>query len=449
MRCFMNKIWEFFENLNELVYVSDMDSYELIYMNKKALKKFGLNSCEDLKGKKCYKVLQGCKEPCAICCNSELVPGYFKEWKYYNPILSKHFMLKDTVIEEGGRRYRIEIAMDVSAQEKQSGMLHSYQNLEMFVNETIRLALRAPDPDKTIEIILECLGQKLNGERTYIFEKNKWGGDDNTYEWVANGVTSEKDSLQNLPAEVCENWYRHFSEDRNIVIEDLEEIREDDPLQYENLKRQNIHSIAVVPLYDDDKTIGFYGVDNPPVHNLDYATDMLQIMGHFMVSTLRRRNLVKQLREMSCYDQLTNLGNRHAMSEYVSNMSSGKSLGVVYCDVTGLKHVNDTEGHGAGDRLICRAAECLKKALGNYGLFRIGGDELLALCMQIEENELYDSVDKLKRIMKENSVTMAVGAVWHENGTEGVQELMTIAEKLMYADKAEYYETLGIDRRKR
>ena len=44
----MNKIWEFFENLNELVYVSDMDSYELIYMNKKALKKFGLNSCEDL-----------------------------------------------------------------------------------------------------------------------------------------------------------------------------------------------------------------------------------------------------------------------------------------------------------------------------------------------------------------------------------------------------------------
>ena len=32
----MQKIWEFFENMNELVYVSDMDSYELLYMNKKA-----------------------------------------------------------------------------------------------------------------------------------------------------------------------------------------------------------------------------------------------------------------------------------------------------------------------------------------------------------------------------------------------------------------------------
>ena len=32
----MGKLWEFFENMNEIVYVSDMDTYQLVYMNKKA-----------------------------------------------------------------------------------------------------------------------------------------------------------------------------------------------------------------------------------------------------------------------------------------------------------------------------------------------------------------------------------------------------------------------------
>lgn len=90
------------------------------------------------------------------------------------------------------------------------------------------------------------------------------GNDDNTYEWVANGIGPEKDNLQNVPAEVCENWYRNFREGKNIIIGNLENIRESDPLQYENLKQQNISTLVVVPLYEGQKIIGFYGVDNPP-----------------------------------------------------------------------------------------------------------------------------------------------------------------------------------------
>ena len=40
----MKKVWEFFDNLNEYVYVSDMDNYELIYMNQKTLNDFGFSS---------------------------------------------------------------------------------------------------------------------------------------------------------------------------------------------------------------------------------------------------------------------------------------------------------------------------------------------------------------------------------------------------------------------
>ena len=53
--------------------------------------------------------------------------------------------------------------------------------------------------DQSLEVLLEHLGKALNGERTYIFEQNESGGDDNTYEWVADGVEPEKESLQNVP----------------------------------------------------------------------------------------------------------------------------------------------------------------------------------------------------------------------------------------------------------
>lgn len=386
-----------------------METHELVYMNRKTRETYGFNSLEEARGKMCYEVIQHSAAPCVLCNNPQLEEGEFKEWKYYNPILDKHLMLKDTVIEQDGKRYRVELALDVSDEEKQGSLLQSYENMEAFINEGLRITLQAPTPDQSLEIILEYLGKALSGERTYIFERNRFGNDDNTHEWVANGVKPEKDNLQNVPSEVCENWYRNFSENKNIIIGDLEEIREADPLQYENLKQQDISSLVVVPLYDEQKVIGFYGVDNPPVKSLDYTSNMLQIMGHFIVSTLRRRNLVRELEQMSYSDQLTKLGNRFAMERYVAEVPRGASFGVVYCDITGLKKVNDTLGHQAGDQLILRAAEVLREEFSDYGLFRIGGDELLALCAGIDEAELQQRVDNMKADMEQKDVVMAVG----------------------------------------
>lgn len=182
--------------------------------------------------------------------------------------------------------------------EQQSGM-RSVQNLETVINEGLRIALMEETPDQSLEVLLGCLGKALDGERTYIFEQNELGGDDNTYEWVADGVEPEKKNLQNVPAEVCAGWYRNFSIGRHIVIENLEEIREASPLQYEILKRQNIRSLVVVPLYDGKRLIGFYGVDNPPVKLLEYASNMLQTAAYFIVSSLKRRNLVRELQKRS------------------------------------------------------------------------------------------------------------------------------------------------------
>ena len=219
----------------------------------------------------------------------------------------------------------------VGSREQHNG-IRNVQNLETVINEGLRVALLEETPDQSLEVLLERLGKALNGERTYIFEQNEFGGDDNTYEWVADGVKPEKENLQNVPSEVCASWYQNFSVGKHIVIEDLEEIKETIPIQYEILKQQNIQSLVVVPLYDGKKLIGFYGVDNPPVKLLEYASNMLQTAAYFIVSSLKRRNLVRELQKRS-YDIL------HALSVdylgiYQVNFDTGECE--VYRDSEGM-----------------------------------------------------------------------------------------------------------------
>ena len=444
----MKKIWEFFENMDECMYVADIDTHELIYMNKKALNIYGFKSVDEVAGKKCYEILQNSSGPCKICNNEDLSVGQFKEWRYFNPILNKHFILKDTIIEDEGRRCRAELALDVTFEEQQKGIVDNYRDLELVVNNGIRVAFQATSPDEEIDIILEYMGKALNADRVYIVEKDEKDFDNNTYEWCADGVEPEKDSLQNLVPDICRGWYDMFGKDKDIVIADIDKLKVEEADVYDILSRQNIKALVAVPLYTDGKISGFYGVDNPHQKYMEYAHNMLQIVGYFISSCIRRRNLLMQLENMSYKDALTKLGNRFSVEKFVKRLDKNKCIGAVYCDITGLKNVNDTQGHEAGDKLILRASDCLKKIFSDYGIFRIGGDEFLVLCPEITEDDLYKKTEQLKECSKKSNSLMAVGAAWRENFYEGLDKLLTESEHNMYIDKSEYYRKAGIERRK-
>lgn len=444
----MKSIWNFFNKLNEFVYICDIQTDELIYMNDKTLKTYGLQSREQLQGKKCYEILHNSSKRCVNCINNRLTRGEFVEDKTYNPRVKKHLLTKDTISEYNGRLYRLNISIDVSEQEKYNKAVRQYEDLEATVNEAIRAAMQAHDPDNAISIVLEYLGKSLEGERTYVFERNENNCDDNTYEWVAKGVTPSIDMLQNVPPEVCANWYNSFEEGKPIVIEDIEEIKDVNHQQYETLKMQNIRSVVVVPLIHDRNVIGFYGIDNPPIHDMDYVENMLKITGYFIVSQIQTRNLIRELHDMSYRDQLTKIGNRHAMRKYIKDMNKSRSIGVVYCDITGLKRVNDNEGHIAGDTLIKMCCSFINDFYKDYGVFRIGGDEIVALCSCIDKGEFEQREKRFKEAVAEQKIPLAVGFSWQETSGESIGEILHEAEIKMYANKAAYYKASGIERRK-
>ena len=164
------------------------------------------------------------------------------------------------------------------------------------------------------------------------------------------------------------------------------------------------------------------------------------------------------LANASLQDQDTQLLNRRAFEEEKANlMSTALEENFVYVtvDINGLKTANDTRGHAAGDELIRGTADCLRKCFGRFGkIFRIGGDEFAAM-LHISEAQLDALREELDKAVDEwegeriKKLSVSCGyASSREFPSVNIAELSQISDERMYAAKAEYYRTSGIDRRK-
>jgi diguanylate cyclase (GGDEF)-like protein len=102
-------------------------------------------------------------------------------------------------------------------------------------------------------------------------------------------------------------------------------------------------------------------------------------------AAIGRAELFSRVNALAYSDPLTGLGNRRALDERLeAAVERGGELAIAFCDVDGLKQINDTRGHGAGDDAIRRAADALASAAhGHAGasVCRVGGDEF---CVVLE-----------------------------------------------------------------
>lgn len=146
---------------------------------------------------------------------------------------------------------------------------------------------------------------------------------------------------------------------------------------------------------------------------------------------------------MSRYDGLTKLYNRSFFESVVHRRNAsndGNSVGIVICDVDGLKLVNDTLGHEAGDRMLVRAAQLIKENFRQDDIIsRIGGDEFAVLLVEKDARRVEEMVARLKLRLEEYNRTSAeiplsisTGYSW---GKEELQTLIRQADNNMYREK--------------
>ena len=102
------------DEMEEVIYLADIETYELLFINKAGKNILGIKENDNFKDKKCYEVLQGKSEQCEFCTNKYLKYNSFYEWEIQNKILNKYFKLKDKLIDFNNRKARLEISIDIT-----------------------------------------------------------------------------------------------------------------------------------------------------------------------------------------------------------------------------------------------------------------------------------------------------------------------------------------------
>jgi diguanylate cyclase (GGDEF)-like protein len=159
------------------------------------------------------------------------------------------------------------------------------------------------------------------------------------------------------------------------------------------------------------------------------ATTLLALVGFSgsRVGTLIRRleNANRQLLEAATKDTLTGLGNRRKLETLPK--PSGLWMLTMW-DVDGLKRVNDTDGHAAGDAYLREFARALQSATAAKDeLFRVGGDEFLGL------HQNFTDVHALEARVKRNFPNVSVG--WSFVSAGNLEAAMLEADAMLYEAK--------------
>jgi len=108
-----DQLFSLFDSIEEIIYVADPVSYEVLYANRFLKEMFG----KDPTGGICYKEFQGFDHPCDFCTNPIIMElkGKSYRWEYYNPLLKRYYDITDRIIKWiDGRDVRFELAIDIT-----------------------------------------------------------------------------------------------------------------------------------------------------------------------------------------------------------------------------------------------------------------------------------------------------------------------------------------------
>lgn len=159
----------------------------------------------------------------------------------------------------------------------------------------------------------------------------------------------------------------------------------------------------------------------------------------------KRKKAEEKLIYFSLHDPLTGLRNRNYFEQEVLRLEEAGSLpvGVIICDLDGLKIVNDTYGHTIGDALLRAAAKAIKDSFRQDDVVaRIGGDEFAVLLNQntvadVEKAcwRIKDLVERHNKLSPHLPLSISIGHAIRESKVHSLKEIIKKADDNMYAEK--------------
>ena len=312
---------------------------------------------------------------------------------------------------------------------------------ESVLNHAALRALGQRDPEQSIRTFLGIVGEQVGATRACICESRQYGGISVTYAWGDGTRTGRR--AEWISGEIYRKYWKPRLMDQHIIlVRDTDVYAREHPEEGRILFERGVRRCVVLPVFVEEYR-GFVCFENVRTDAVNRTMSLFEVAAAFIGALLRHRDNDRNIRQVSFRDDLTEAMNRHALNHMVDRLSKDQSVGMIFCDINGLKEVNDSKGHLAGDQLIIRTSEILLrhvpwKQFSN--VFRMGGDEFLLLMSDMDSASFRRLVDEVRLDFRRENLSVSLGAIWNTDVRDGLGPLLEEADHAMYEEKKRWHE---------
>ena len=296
------------------------------------------------------------------------------------------------------------------------------KDLREYSDSFVACILTVDKDQKKIEVISECMAEK----RDYTI----------------------KELFSNAPFKMFLTWEAALAETNNIIVKDnhdMDTLAQKAPEWVKHMRENDVHRLALVPFIHQGEIIGYLYLTNFDVENVVKIKEAIELVSFFLTAEIANHIFMEKLEYLSNVDILTGVLNRNCMNVNVDELSLKLKLNpqpfcVAFCDLNGLKIINDNQGHSAGDKLLKDAARLLSEVFTGDQIYRAGGDEFAIISTNGTKEEFEAKIDLLRKKASDPEwLYFAIGYYCDEKGV-GLRKAMHYADERMYKDKKAFYD---------
>ncbi|MBO4456826.1 MAG: GGDEF domain-containing protein [Butyrivibrio sp.] len=278
-------------------------------------------------------------------------------------------------------------------------------------------------------------------------------------EIICQSVEPNYENVRNAFAQttykIIQGWEKLLAKTNSIIINseaDRKLYEEQYPEWLRMLKDNGIDNVCLVPFIHKELIIGYFYLLDFDREKMSRIKETAELISFFLSSEVASHLFLERLEYLSNVDILTGVSNRNCMNIDVNELATRLEIephpfSVAFCDLNGLKNVNDNCGHDKGDKLIMEAAALLKEIFKGDKIYRAGGDEFTIISIDCSKEEFEKKIATLReRACDPDWIYFAIGH--YSDATTGKLRLaLRYADENMYKDKNAFYEKYPDKRR--
>lgn len=343
---------------------------------------------------------------------------------------------------------------DITPRKKAEEILRHRSQFEEQLTEisTRFINLPSSELDKEIGRALEIIGQLEEVDVCNVFRYDAIAATLTiTHEWCAAGIPSRKADYHEVPLAAEFKTNRQWLE-QPIIFNSIDDLPNDAIFEKHNFKIHDVQSMAIFPMRADQKILGCLGIEMVRSQRKWDQDSLLmyQQFANVLSNAIERSRLINELEDRAVRDEMTGVFNRRGFLE-LANLELGRAsrfgrpVSIILFDIDQLKHINDSLGHIAGDRVIQEVIKCSKRNVRQIDLLgRWGGDEFVILLPEVDPPAVNQIAERLCRDIrahlftidkKKIAMTVSVGISTTDGAVFAIDELFSRADRALYEAK--------------